>query len=96
MNTFSTAERSERVENSLVRATREYTEAGIEQAIVAMRRLGHRRECPAITCMEMGYRPRSFPVKWTVCQGCWAVDESWSKSLASLFHCYIKRNKYYT
>ena len=37
---FSTAELSERVENSLFRATREYTEAGIEQAIVAMRRLG--------------------------------------------------------
>ena len=37
---FSTAERSERVENFLFRATREYTEAGIEQAIVAMRRLG--------------------------------------------------------
>ena len=37
---FSTAERSERVENLLFRATREYTEAGIEQAIVAMRRLG--------------------------------------------------------
>ena len=37
---FSTAERSERVENSLFRATREYTEAGIEQAIVTMRRLG--------------------------------------------------------
>ena len=28
---FSTAERSERVENFLFRATREYTEAGIEQ-----------------------------------------------------------------
>ena len=38
--TISTAERSERVENFLFRATREYTEAGIEQAIVAMRRLG--------------------------------------------------------
>ena len=37
---FSTAERSERVENFLFRATREYTEAGIEQAIVAKRRLG--------------------------------------------------------
>ena len=38
---FSTAERSERVENFLFRALlREYTEAGIEQAIVAMRRLG--------------------------------------------------------
>ena len=37
---FSTAERSERVENFLFRAMREYTEAGIEQAIVAMRRLG--------------------------------------------------------
>ena len=37
---FSTADRSERVENFLFRATREYTEAGIEQAIVAMRRLG--------------------------------------------------------
>ena len=37
---FSTAERSERVENFLFRATRKYTEAGIEQAIVAMRRLG--------------------------------------------------------
>ena len=37
---FSTAERSERVENFLFCATREYTEAGIEQAIVAMRRLG--------------------------------------------------------
>ena len=36
---FSTAERSERVENSLFRATREYTEAGIEQAIVAMQHL---------------------------------------------------------
>ena len=36
---FSTPERSERVENFLFRATREYTEAGIEQAIVAMRRL---------------------------------------------------------
>ena len=34
---FSTAERSERVENFLFRATREYTEAGIEQATVAMR-----------------------------------------------------------
>ena len=38
---FSTAERSERVENFLFRALlREYTEVGIEQAIVAMRRLG--------------------------------------------------------
>ena len=37
---FSTAERSERVENFLFRATREYTEAGIEQATVAMRYLG--------------------------------------------------------
>ena len=37
---FSTAERSERVENFLFRATRGYTEAGIKQAIVAMRRLG--------------------------------------------------------
>ena len=37
---FSTAERSERVENFLFRAMREYTEAGIEQAIVSMRRLG--------------------------------------------------------
>ena len=37
---FSTAERSERVENFLFRATREYAEAGIEQAIVAMQRLG--------------------------------------------------------
>ena len=37
---FSTAERSERVENFLFRATREYTEAGIEQATVAMRCLG--------------------------------------------------------
>ena len=37
---FSTAEQSERVENFLFRATREYTEAGIEQAIVAMRHLG--------------------------------------------------------
>ena len=37
---FSTAERSEIVENLLFRATREYTEAGIEQAIVAMQRLG--------------------------------------------------------
>ena len=37
---FSTAERSERVENFLFRATREYMEAGIAQAIVAMRRLG--------------------------------------------------------
>ena len=37
---FSTAERSERVENFLFRATREYAEAGIEQAIVAMWRLG--------------------------------------------------------
>ena len=34
------AERSERVENFLFRATREYTEAGIEQATVAMRCLG--------------------------------------------------------
>ena len=33
---FSMAERSERVENFLFRATREYTEAGIEQATVAM------------------------------------------------------------
>ena len=38
--TYLRAERSERVENFLFRATREYTEAGIEQAIVAMRRLG--------------------------------------------------------
>ena len=37
---FSTAERSERVENFLFCATREYTEAGIEQATVAMRCLG--------------------------------------------------------
>ena len=37
---FSTAERSERVEKSPFRAMREHTEAGIEQAIVAMRRLG--------------------------------------------------------
>ena len=37
---FSTAERSERVENSLFRPMRGYTEAGIEQAIAAMRRLG--------------------------------------------------------
>ena len=39
---FSTAERSETVENFLFRATREYTEAGlgIEQATVAMRCLG--------------------------------------------------------
>ena len=37
---FSTAERSERVENFLFCATRDYTEAGIEQAFVAMRRLG--------------------------------------------------------
>ena len=43
---FSTAERSERVENSLFRATREYTEAGIEQAIVAMRRLGANSPVP--------------------------------------------------
>ena len=34
---FSTAERSERVENFLFHATRKYTEAGIEQATVAMR-----------------------------------------------------------
>ena len=34
---FSTAERSERVENFLFRAMREYTKAGIEQATVAMR-----------------------------------------------------------
>ena len=40
MNHFSTAERSERVENFLFRATREYTEAGIEQATVAVRCLG--------------------------------------------------------
>ena len=37
---FSTAERSERVENFIFRATREYTEAGIEQATVAMRCFG--------------------------------------------------------
>ena len=37
---FSTAEWSERVENFLFRATREYTEAGIEQLTVAMRCLG--------------------------------------------------------
>ena len=37
---FSTAERSERVENFLFCATREYMEAGIEQATVAMRCLG--------------------------------------------------------
>ena len=37
---FSTAERSERVENFHFRATREYTEAGIKQATVAMRCLG--------------------------------------------------------
>ena len=37
---FSTAERSERVENFLFHATREYTEAGIEQAAVAMQCLG--------------------------------------------------------
>ena len=41
---FSTAERSERVENFLFCATREYTEAGIEQGIVAMRRLA--ANCP--------------------------------------------------
>ena len=34
---FSTAERRERVENFLFRATHEHTEAGIEQATVAMR-----------------------------------------------------------
>ena len=34
---FLTAERSERVENVFFRATQEYTEAGIEQATVAMR-----------------------------------------------------------
>ena len=37
---FSTAERSEGVENFLFGVTCEYTEAGIEQAIVAMQRLG--------------------------------------------------------
>ena len=37
---FSTTERSERVENFLYRATRKYTEAGIEQATVAMQCLG--------------------------------------------------------
>ena len=37
---FSTAERSERVENFLFRAMREYTEAGIEQATAPMRCLG--------------------------------------------------------
>ena len=35
----------------------------------------HRRECPAITYMAMGFRPRSFPVGG-VCEGYWAVDES--------------------
>ena len=49
---FSTAERSERVENFLFRATRKYTEAGIEQETVAMRCQGanspepHRRGVP--------------------------------------------------
>ena len=37
---FSTAERSERVENFHFRATREYTEAGIKEATVAMQCLG--------------------------------------------------------
>ena len=37
---FSTAERVKRVENFLFRATREYTEAGSEQATIAMRCLG--------------------------------------------------------
>ena len=49
---FSTAERSERLENFLFRATREYTEAGIEQATdvlapTVQNRAGAR--CPNVT-----------------------------------------------
>ena len=37
--------------------------------------------------MAMGFRPRSFPVGGMYVKGInWAVDESFKKSLASLFH----------
>ena len=40
MNHFQRLNEVKELKNFLFRATREYTEAGIEQAIVAMRRLG--------------------------------------------------------
>ena len=39
--------------------------------------------------MAMGFRPRSFPVGGMVCEGYWAADESYKKSLASLFHYFL-------
>ena len=41
--------------------------------------------------------PATFvPGRRNVCEGCWAVDESLKKSLASLFHCFLNGKKYFT
>ena len=39
--------------------------------------------------MAMGFRPRSFPVGGMYVKGIGAADESYKKSLASLFHYFL-------
>ena len=49
----------------------------------------HRRECPAITYMAMGFRPRSFPVGGMYVKGVGRLTKVKKKSLAPLFHCFL-------
>ena len=47
------------------------------------------QQCPEITYMAMGFRPRLFPVGGMYVKGIGRLTKVEKKSLASLFHCFL-------
>ena len=56
----------------------------------------HRRECPEIANMAMGFLPHSFPVGGMYMKGTGWLMKVKKKSLAPLFHCFLNVKKYFT
>ena len=56
----------------------------------------HRRECPAITYMAMGFRPRSFPVGGMYVKGIGQLTKVKKKITRFSFPLLLKRKKYFT
>ena len=56
----------------------------------------HRRECPAITYMAMGFRPRSFPVGGMYVKGIGRLTKVKKKITRFSFSLLLKRKKYFT
>ena len=58
--------------------------------------MSHRRECPAITYMAMGFRPRSFPVGGMYVKGIGRLTKVKKKITCFSFPLLLKRKMYFT